>query len=68
MLILVLIDVQYSQKASFGFGKGSVGQKNPTSKISNPPHTPCCYLENLLKYLLCCVVIAILKGGNLHCN
>ena len=29
MLILVLIDVQYSQKASFGFDKGSVGQKKP---------------------------------------
>ena len=31
MLILVLIGVQYSQKASFGFEKGLVGQNHPSS-------------------------------------
>ena len=59
MLILILIDVQYSQKAVFSFEKGLSGQnysssgshhleKNPPSKISTPPttHTLYCYLEN----------------------
>ena len=51
MLILVLIDVQYSQKAVFSFEKGSNHQNQsssgslylvntpPPSKISNPPPT-----------------------------
>ena len=48
MLILILIDVQYSQKAIFSFEKGSIGQnhssgsqdlvKKSPSKISNPLH------------------------------
>ena len=44
MLILILIDVQYSQKAVFSFEKGS----NCSIKISYPPlhHHPFCYLEN----------------------
>ena len=48
MLILILIDVQYSQKTVFSFGKGLNGQnhsssgshhlvKNPPSKISDSP-------------------------------
>ena len=55
MLILILIDVHYSQKAVFSFEKGSNGQNHssgshlvknyPPSKISNPP-TPYHYLEN----------------------
>ena len=52
MLILVLIDVQYSQKAVFSFEKGSNCQnhsssdslnlvkKFPPSKISSPPTPP----------------------------
>ena len=50
MLILILIDVQYSQKAVFSFEKGlnhqnhsssgSLQKKSPPpSKISDPPHT-----------------------------
>ena len=31
MLIFILIDVQYSQKAVFSFGKGSNGQNHSTS-------------------------------------
>ena len=31
MLILVLIDVQYSQKAIFSFEKGMIGQNNSSS-------------------------------------
>ena len=54
MLILILIDVQYSQKAVFGFSNhqnhssGSLHPvKNPPlSKISNSLPTPYCYLEN----------------------
>ena len=56
MLILILIDVQYSQKAVFSFEKGlnhenqSSGSlhlvKNPPSKISDSPTTPHHYLEN----------------------
>ena len=60
MLILILIDVQYSQKAVFSFEKDLSGQnhsssgynpleKNSPSKISTPPlytHTFYCYLEN----------------------
>ena len=57
MLILILIDVQYSQKAAFSFEKGSNRQnhsssgslhlvkKSPPSKISNPPISYR-YLEN----------------------
>ena len=49
MLILILIDVQYSQKAVFSFEKGLNHQNHPSpgslhlvkrfppSKISNPP-------------------------------
>ena len=54
MLVLILIDVQHSQKALFSFEKGSNGQNHSSScsdhpispsKISNPP-TPYRYLEN----------------------
>ena len=56
MLILILIDIQYSQKAVFSCEKGSNGQNHSSSglhhlvkksrnKISNPP-TPYLYLEN----------------------
>ena len=57
MLILILIDAQYSQKAVFSFEKESIcqksphhrfplpGKKNPPSTISGSP-TPYCYLEN----------------------
>ena len=54
MLILTLINVQYSQKATFSFEKGlnhqnhssgSLHLVNLLSKISDPP-TPYCYLEN----------------------
>ena len=50
MLILILIDVEYSQKAVFAFEKGSNAQnhfflgskhlvkKSPPSKISDLPH------------------------------
>ena len=44
MLILILIDVQYSQKAVFSFGKGSNRQDHsssgslpPAKKIPPPP-------------------------------
>ena len=52
MLILILIDFQYSQKAVFSFGKGlncqnhsSLGslhlvKKRPSVKFSPPPPTP----------------------------
>ena len=52
MLILILIDVHYSQKAAFSFAKGlncqyhsSLGslypvKKSPPSKISNSAHPP----------------------------
>ena len=36
MLILILIDVKYSQKAAFSFEKGS----NCSIKISSPPPPP----------------------------
>ena len=59
MLTLILIDVQYSQKAVFSFEKGLNCQNHslsgshhpvkkllPPSKISDsPPPTPYCYLE-----------------------
>ena len=49
MLILILIDVQYSQNAVFSFEKGSnrqnhssspPGKKIPSSKISDAPPPP----------------------------
>ena len=56
MLILILIDVQYSQKAVFRFEKGMNCQNHSSSgslhpikyypKGIDPPHTPYCYLEN----------------------
>ena len=59
MLILILIDIQYSQKAVFSFEKGSYCQnqsfsgslhllkKSLLSKISDPPSpTLYWYLEN----------------------
>ena len=61
MLVLILIDVQYLQKAVFSFGKGSYGQNyfssgsqhpaiNPPQQIFWPPPppnlTPLTYLEN----------------------
>ena len=60
MLILILIDVQYLQKAAFNFEKGSNSQNHSssgsyhlvknflTSKISNSP-IPYHYLENPVK-------------------
>ena len=44
MLILVLIDVQYSQKASFGFEKGSVCQNHSSSGSQCPIKKP--YQQN----------------------
>ena len=55
MLVLILIDVQYSQKAVFSFEKGSDRQNNSSSGSHHPvtppspskiPHTPHRYLEN----------------------
>ena len=51
MLILILIDVQYSQKAVFSFEKGSnCPIKISDSPSSSPTHTSptfrFCYLEN----------------------
>ena len=40
MLILILTDVQYSQKASFGFEKGSVGQNHSSSGSHCPIKKP----------------------------
>ena len=61
MLILILIDFQYSQKAVFSFVKVSNRQnhsssgsfppvKNPPCKIFDSPHTPYLYLENPATY------------------
>ena len=36
MLILILIDVQYSQKAVFSFEKGSNGQNHSSSSSHHP--------------------------------
>ena len=36
MLILVLIDVQYLQKAIFSFEKGMIGQNNSSSGFHHP--------------------------------
>ena len=57
MLILILMDVQYSWKAVFSFEKDSNHQnhssldslqpvKNPPVKFLIPHHTLYCYLEN----------------------
>ena len=58
MLILILIDVQYSQKAVFSFEKGSNQQHHisshflhlvktlPHQNFRFPPPTPYCYSEN----------------------
>ena len=58
MVILILIDVQYSHKAVFSFEKGLIGQNHsssgyhhPVKKFAQanfpaPPLTPYCYLEN----------------------
>ena len=58
MLILILIDAQYSQKAVFSFQTGSHRQNHSSSgflhpvkkitasKISDSPLTPYSYLEN----------------------
>ena len=40
MLVLILIDVQYLQKAVFSFGKGSYGQNYFSSGSQNPPIKP----------------------------
>ena len=47
MLILVLIDVQYSQKAIFSFEKGSIGQNHSSSGSHHPVIYR--YLENPAK-------------------
>ena len=42
MLILILIDVQYSEKAIFSFEKGSNGQNIPSSGSQHPvKKVPC---------------------------
>ena len=47
MLILILIDVQYSQKAAFSFEKGSNCQKSPfPQQIFWFTPTPYRYLAN----------------------
>ena len=57
MLTLILIDAQYSQKAIFGFEKGSIGKSHSSSGSHSPikkppspppPSTPYRYLENPL--------------------
>ena len=58
MLILILIDVQYSQKAVFSFEEGLNGQnhssgshhqvKNPLQQHFRFSPTFYCYLENLV--------------------
>ena len=63
MLILVLIDVQYSQKAIFSFEKGLIGQNHtplqvpttrwknsPPSKISDPSTLLTAIWKTLIKY------------------
>ena len=55
MLILILIDVQYSQDAVFSFEKGLNGQKYPPAKfpiypISNFWLTPICKTLGVISY------------------
>ena len=46
MLILILIDVLYSQKAVFSFEKGSICQNHTSSGCLHPVKKPLCKISD----------------------
>ena len=68
MLILILIGVQYSQKAVFICEKGLNHQNHSPRPLLGregiPPPTFCCYLENPAMWFTKCLRILILKNIN----
>ena len=78
MLILILIDVQYSQKAVFSFEKGLNRQnhcssgflhpvkKSSLSKISDPPHPPGICNKTETKNVTVAKMVEFIKTCNQH--